>query len=122
MNYPIPNQNIVGGERPKPRNIQEMVKQNQQFVAEKSSRNRDSPSPAVQVQTNIQVDLKSYIGHERLLVDKYLDTDLLDKESFESKQARFQMGLGMIEIRPYYKQTNCLTFRDHIAWYKKMLV
>lgn len=101
MNYPIPNQNVVGIDRPKPRNIQEMVSQNQQFVAEKSNRNRESPSPSIQVQQNLKVDLKNYSGHERLLVDKYLDTDLLDKESYDSKSARFQLGLGMPELRAF---------------------
>ena len=51
--------------------------------------------------TIIQVDVDAYRGHEKLLVEKYLDVDLLDKESYESKSARFQLGLGMPELRAF---------------------
>ena len=33
-----------------------------------------------------------------MLVEKYLDINLLDKDKPESKNARFQLGLGMPEL------------------------
>ena len=78
-----------------------MVKQNQQIIADKSK-------PAVVVQAvHYKLDLDQYSGHEKMLVEKYMDTDLLDKDSHDSKSARFQLGLGMPELRAFHKRTQC---------------
>jgi hypothetical protein len=40
-----------------------------------------------------------------MLVEKYLDVDLMDKDSYDAKNARFQMGIGMPELRGLSKTT-----------------
>lgn len=67
-----------------------------------------------------QVD--QFRGHEKILVEKYIDVDLLDKDSYEAKSARFQLGLGMPELRAFNKRSNCQTFREHLDWYQKSIL
>lgn len=50
------------------------------------------------------VELGDFEGQERPLVNKYLDIDLLDKDSADSKNARSQLGIGMPEVRAIHKR------------------
>ena len=38
------------------------------------------------------------------MVQKYLDTDLLNKDIADSKQARERLGIGMPEVRAIHKR------------------
>jgi hypothetical protein len=41
----------------------------------------------------------------------------MDKDSFESRQARFQMGIGMPEARALLKRTNGGSFGQQVEWF-----
>lgn len=51
-----------------------------------------------------EVDLAAFEGQEVSLVQKYLDSDLLDKDFSESKNARNILGIGMPEVRAIHKR------------------
>ena len=57
------------------------------------------------------VNPNDYAGQEQDLVSRYADVNLMDKDSFESRQARFQMGIGMPEARALLKRANGGSFR-----------
>jgi hypothetical protein len=50
------------------------------------------------------VDLDDFAGQERVMVDKYLDVDLLNKDFVDSKNARANLGIGMPEVRAIHKR------------------
>lgn len=72
------------------------------------------------------MDLGDYEGQEKILVAKYLDADLLNKDTGASKQARNLLGIGMPEVRAIHKrmklsqhtQAGVKTFREFIHWYR----
>ena len=59
----------------------------------------------------------SYSGQETDLATKYAEVNLMDKDSFESRQARFQMGIGMPEARALLKRTNGGSFKQQVEWF-----
>ena len=63
------------------------------------------------------VNPSEYAGQEQDLVKKYSDVNLMDKDSFDSRQARFQMGIGMPEARALLKRTNGGSFRQQVEWF-----
>ena len=67
----------------------------------------------------IPIDLNTYRGKEKDIVEKYLDADLMNKDALDSKNARFALGIGMPEARALQKRTNgkCKTFRDQMTWF-----
>ena len=74
-----------------------------------------------------EIDLNLFAGQEKVIVQKYLDVDLLDKDYQDSKNARQSLGLGMPEVRAIHRRmklpnslggTHVKTFREYIEWYK----
>ena len=51
-----------------------------------------------------EVDLAAFEGQEAPLVQQYLDSDLLNKDLSESKNARNTLGIGMPEVRAIHKR------------------
>jgi len=72
------------------------------------------------------VDLGEFEGQEKILVAKYLDADLLDKDSADSKNARNYLGIGMPEVRAIHKRmklsqhtkAGVKTLREYMHWYR----
>ena len=59
-----------------------------------------------------KIDISEYQGQEADLVNKYSDVNLMDKDSFEARQARFHLGIGMPEARALLKRSNVGSFRQ----------
>ena len=102
---------------PAPKTIDEMVAQNQRVIAQKSQRGKGANSSANRQSVLPQmspIDPNQYRGQEKDIVAKYLDADLMNKDAFESKNARFALGIGMPEARAIHKRTDgkYKTFRD----------
>ena len=58
-----------------------------------------------------------YIGQEEVIVTKFLEVDLLDKVSTDSKSLRHYLNIGMPEARAIGKRCYIRTVREWIAWY-----
>ena len=64
------------------------------------------------------------------LVKRYLHSDLLNKDHADSVQARYLLGIGLLETqsinkrlqltRPQGGSTHIKTFYEYIAWYRSV--
>ena len=43
-------------------------------------------------------------GQEGIIIERYMDTPMTEKDKFESKQLRHYLGIGMIEARALLKR------------------
>jgi len=64
-----------------------------------------------------KIDVRQYAGHEDLLYAKYMDIDIADKVSNDSKMVRNLLGIGGMEAGALKKATEKNTLRELIDWY-----
>ena len=108
-----------------------MVRQNQRIIAEKSQRGRaqqpanirdhQAPSQTQSMASNsnaaAQLNATDYSGQETQLVNSYPNVNLMDKDSYEARQARQLMGIGMPEARALLKRSGGGSFRQQAEWF-----
>lgn len=73
---------------------------------------------AVRLPSLPEIDFQKFIGMEEPMVYRFLDVNLLEKDSLESKHARHHLGIGMPEVRAIQKRNRTSTMRDMIGWYQ----
>ena len=78
------------------------------------------PDQAVQLPSMPPIDIYKYSGSEQAVIERFIDTNLVEKDLPESKQARHHLGLGMPEARALLKRHQIQTFREIIQWYMNM--
>ena len=76
-----------------------------------------SDQPPVQLPVMPPIDIYKYSGSELPIIERFIDTNLVEKDLPESKQARHHLGLGMPEARALLKRHHVKTFREIIQWY-----
>ncbi|CDW81565.1 soss complex subunit b1 [Stylonychia lemnae] len=65
------------------------------------------------------IDINKFAGQEIPILERFLDVNLLEKDTLESKHARHHLGLGMPEVRAIQKRNNASTMREIIEWYRQ---
>lgn len=63
--------------------------------------------------------MHKFAGAEQAILERFLDVNLLDKSSLESKHARHHLGIGMPEARALQKRNNSSTMRELVEWYRE---